>query len=116
MVSLAVTASILGYVGGSILAIQLVPQIIKVWRSYSAKDISFATLCLNIVGGSMVAVYGILIQQPPVYATVLCSISCNIVLLSSKIILQYKNKTGSDNFHPIYPVPSSRSSPITPPV
>jgi uncharacterized protein with PQ loop repeat len=82
-------ASILGYVGGSLLAIQMIPQLIKVWRSLSTKDLSFATLFLNILGGSMVTAYGILISQPPVYATVLCSLSCNTCLLISKSILEY---------------------------
>lgn len=81
------TASILGYIGGSILAVQLIPQIIKVCRKKSAQDISFITLFLNITGGSLVIAYGILISQPPVYATVICSMSCNIILLLCKSVL-----------------------------
>jgi MtN3 and saliva related transmembrane protein len=85
-------ASIFGYIGGSILAVQLIPQIIKVCRMKSAENLSFLTLFLNITGGSMVIYYGIMISQPPVYATVICSLSCNIILLICKCILDYKYK------------------------
>lgn len=84
----ASVSDILGYLGGSILAIQLVPQIYKVWKRKSASDISYGTLFLNIIGGSMVTAYGLLIHQPPVYATVICSVSCNVTLLITKCMLE----------------------------
>lgn len=85
-------ALIIGYIGGSILAVQLIPQIVKVIRRKSAKDLSYVTLCLYIIGGTLTIVYGILIDQPPIFATVSFSLTCNVSLLLMKLLFDLRDK------------------------
>ena len=78
-------ATILGYLGGGIVCLQGVPQLIKVWRNQSAENISFLSLITYLVGASLIVVYGILIGQPPIYATIAVSIMNAILLLTTKV-------------------------------
>ncbi len=61
--------TLLGLLAGTLTTISFVPQVIKTWKSQSAKDISlgmFVTFCAGIV---LWLVYGILIQDVPVILT-----------------------------------------------
>ena len=48
---------IVGYVGGAILALCIVPQLLKLWRSKSSRDISWAFTILYIIGLVMTLIY-----------------------------------------------------------
>ena len=52
---------LLGLVAGSLTTISFVPQVLKVWRSRSAADISLAMFLLFTVGVLLWGVYGVLI-------------------------------------------------------
>ena len=86
-------STILGYLGGGILCVQSVPQVIKVWRSRSAKDISYISLLTYLIGGSLTIAYGVLIGQPPIYATLAFSMTTVSTLLCSKVYFErYENQ------------------------
>ncbi|MEP6673636.1 MAG: SemiSWEET transporter [Ferruginibacter sp.] len=50
---------ILGLAAGTITSITFVPQVIKIWQTKSAKDLSLFMLLLLLVGTSMWLAYGI---------------------------------------------------------
>ena len=52
---------LLGLVAGTLTTISFVPQVLKVWRSRSAADISLAMFLLFTVGVLLWGVYGVLI-------------------------------------------------------
>ncbi len=57
--------TILGLVAGTLTTSALLPQIIKIWKTKSAEDISlmmFGSLCLGVV---LWLVYGILVKDLP---------------------------------------------------
>lgn len=58
--------NIIGLVAGSLTTVAYLPQVVKIWRTKSAKDLSlgmFVTLCAGIF---LWLVYGILIRSLPV--------------------------------------------------
>ncbi len=58
--------NIIGFTAGTLTTIAFVPQVIKIWKTKSAKDISlgmFVILCTGII---LWVVYGILVKSLPV--------------------------------------------------
>jgi uncharacterized protein with PQ loop repeat len=57
------------YIGGIILALQIIPQMIKIYQSKSASDLSYIFMFLNILGLSMMFVYALNNNDRPLYVT-----------------------------------------------
>jgi MtN3 and saliva related transmembrane protein len=83
---------ILGYVGCSLLSLQAVPQVWRIYKNKSAKDLSYATLGVSSVGCGLTIAYGVLIGEPPIYATVSFSMFMNAVVFALKVL--YANRAG----------------------
>ncbi len=82
----------LGYVGGSILGIQLLPQIHKVVKNRKADDISKSFVILNLIGLSLMSIYGVLDKNPPIYIPTI--VSCiNTSILYVAVCFVSKEKT-----------------------
>jgi MtN3 and saliva related transmembrane protein len=79
-------AEILGLAAGTISSITFLPQVIKIWQTKSAKDLSIPMLLLLVLGVSMWLAYGIIIKNVPVIYT------NSTVLLMSFIMLFFKFK------------------------
>jgi MtN3 and saliva related transmembrane protein len=77
---------ILGLAAGTISSITFLPQVIKIWQTKSAKDLSIPMLLLLVLGVSMWLAYGIIINNIPVIYT------NSMVLLMSFIMLFFKFK------------------------
>lgn len=60
------TAQWVGLVAGLLTTFAFVPQVLKIWRSKSAKDISLRTYLALTVGVVLWLVYGILKQELPI--------------------------------------------------
>lgn len=59
-------ASIIGFVAATLTTIAFVPQVIKVWRSRSARDVSLGMYILFSTGVAVWLLYGFLISSWPV--------------------------------------------------
>lgn len=79
-----IAVQILGYAGGVIMAVQNIPLLWKVWKTKSAHDLSYSTLAMTIVGGSLTLTYGVMIDEPPIYGTLAFSMSNVIALIVLK--------------------------------
>jgi MtN3 and saliva related transmembrane protein len=77
---------ILGLAAGTISSITFLPQVIKIWQTKSAKDLSIPMLLLLVLGVSMWLAYGIIIKNTPVIYT------NSMVLFMSFIMLFFKFK------------------------
>ena len=75
----------LAYIGGGILAINNIPQIVKVYRTKSAEDLSYLSLNLNIIGVGFMTVYGYVTHDYPLVTSTLGSQICTCVLLGLKV-------------------------------
>lgn len=91
---------LVAYIGGIILALQIVPQMIKIYISKSSSDLSYMFMFLNLIGLSMMFVYALNNKDRPLYVTSGISITNTLMLVYMKYyydcltqIQKRKNKT-----------------------
>jgi MtN3 and saliva related transmembrane protein len=60
------TISLLGLVAGAFTTIAFLPQVLKTWKSRSAKDLSLGMFAIFTIGVGLWLTYGILINDLPV--------------------------------------------------
>ena len=75
---------ILGLSAGTITSITFLPQIIHIWKTKSAKDLSLNMLTLLIIGVSMWLTYGIFVRDIAIIYT------NSMVLIMSLILVYFK--------------------------
>lgn len=75
---------LLGLVGSFLISASLVPQILKVYRTRSARDISRSFQLLYVLGLLLVAVYGLGEALWPIYIPVLLELAGGLLLLAMK--------------------------------
>lgn len=73
---------ILGLAAGTITSITFIPQVIQVWKTKSAKDLSSGMLALLILGVCMWLTYGILLGDVAIMYT-------NTMVLIMGLLLVY---------------------------
>ena len=82
------TTSIIGFIAAILTTVSFVPQVVKVWRTRSAKDVSLGMYLLFTLGIAIWLVYGVLIESWPV-------ILANVVtLILAGSVLAMKLKFG----------------------
>ena len=81
-------ATIIGTLAGTLTTTAYLPQVVKVWRSRSAGDISLQMYILMVTGASLWVVYGLLLMQWPVI------IANGVSLLFTAVILMFKLRYG----------------------
>ncbi|MFC1871662.1 SemiSWEET family sugar transporter [Chloroflexota bacterium] len=80
-----VFAQTLGLVAGAVITSSLVPQIIRVFKLKSAKEISLLFNCLMLIGLILWLIYGILLSLMPVILWNAISIVLTTLLLYAKL-------------------------------
>ena len=74
-------ANFIGTAGGIVSSITFLPQVIKIWKTKSAKDLSMMTLFFLILNVSLWLTYGVMRTDYPLMITngiVLCMILCMV--------------------------------------
>ena len=79
---------IIGYLGGILIVVSFIPQVIKTYRTKSVKDLSLWMLIATIFGSVFWLMYGILISSMPII--VMNSIFSIIVLCQLYLKLKYE--------------------------
>lgn len=74
-------AELIGLVAGSCTTISLLPQLVRIWRSKSARDISLAMFSVFGIGILLWLVYGIGVRSPAVIATNAASLLLAVAIL-----------------------------------
>jgi MtN3 and saliva related transmembrane protein len=77
--------TLLGYAAGALTTIAFVPQVIRTWKTKSAKDISlgmFITFCLGV---SLWLLYGIILHSLPVIIANAAVLALSMVILVMKL-------------------------------
>ena len=77
---------IIGYLGAFTIAISLLPQVIKSWKTKSTKDISILWNSIYIIGLSMILVYAIGINEMPIIIGAIIEISLAVSLFIAKVL------------------------------
>lgn len=77
--------TLLGMVAGAMTTIAFLPQLFKVWRSKSAKDISMSWLVIFSSGVFLWLIYGLLLGQLPIVLANAVTLSLTGVILGFKL-------------------------------
>jgi len=77
---------ILGLAAGTITSITFLPQVLQIWKTKSAKDLSLQMLLLLILGVTMWLTYGLLVKDTAIIYT------NSMVLVMSLLMLYFKYK------------------------
>jgi MtN3 and saliva related transmembrane protein len=80
------TVEIIGLVAGTITSVTFLPQVIRIWKTRSAKDVSLTMLLLLLLGTSMWLAYGILRNDTAIIYT------NSMVLAMGLAMLLFKTK------------------------
>jgi len=80
--------TIAGYLGSSILAVQLIPQIVKSYKSKSTQDLSYTMLFLNIIGLTLITSYNTSIKAYPNVGGAIFSVGVSISLMMMKMVFE----------------------------
>ncbi len=78
-------AAFLGFVAGTLTTISFVPQLVKVYQSKSAKDISYRMFIIFILGVMIWISYGILIKELPIIVTNSVTLVVAVAILTLKV-------------------------------
>ena len=77
--------TLLGMIAGALTTIAFLPQLFKVWRSKSAKDISMTWLVIFSSGVFLWLIYGLLLGQLPIVLANAVTLSLTGVILGFKL-------------------------------
>jgi MtN3 and saliva related transmembrane protein len=76
---------ILGLAAGTITSITFLPQVVQIWKTKSAKDLSMPMLLLLILGVSMWLTYGIIVKDAAIIYTNSMVLTMSFIMLFFKI-------------------------------
>ena len=76
---------IIGLLAGSLTTAAFLPQVLKTWRSRSAKDLSLGMFSLFCLGVALWLVYGFAVNDVPVIAANLLTLLLAATLLFFKL-------------------------------
>ena len=79
------TTSIIGYIAGILTTLAFVPQVIRTWKTKSARDISLVMCIALFLGICLWMIYGIILKSMPVIAANAAVFILVLILLSLKI-------------------------------
>jgi len=77
--------NILGFIAAILTTCSFIPQLLKIIKTKSVKDISFEMFAMFLAGVTCWFFYGLLIKSPPVIIANFISIIMNITILIYKI-------------------------------
>lgn len=75
----------IGYAGGLLIAIAILPQVIHTWRTKSTQDISYGYLTIDIAGCILTYTYFVLKQATAAWVCLTFELACAIFILTMKI-------------------------------
>ena len=90
-----IDTEILGLVAGSFTTLAFLPQVIKTWKSRSAKDISLGMFLLFSTGVALWLVYGLEIGALPIIIANSVTLILSLAILAMKFWFGRREKTGS---------------------
>lgn len=77
--------NLLGLVAGSLTTIAFLPQLIKTWKSKSAKDVSLVMMITFCLGVFLWIVYGLAIEAMPIVVANVVTLALALLILILKI-------------------------------
>ena len=85
MSTISPTVNAIGLVAGTCTTISFVPQLIRVWRLRSAREISLTMFLVFSLGTFLWLLYGILIRSLPVILANAVTLALSLAILALKL-------------------------------
>lgn len=79
------SATAIGFFAAILTTISFLPQVVKVWQTRSAKDVSLVMYLLFSLGVSLWLIYGVLMQSWPIILSNLITLILAGVVLAMKL-------------------------------
>jgi MtN3 and saliva related transmembrane protein len=79
------TTTILGYVAGAVTTTSLVPQVMKIWKTKSARDVSLGMFLIFSIGISLWIAYGVFLHSMPIIVANTVSLLLGFIVLGLKL-------------------------------
>jgi MtN3 and saliva related transmembrane protein len=79
------TTTILGYVAGAVTTTSLVPQVMKIWKTKSARDVSLGMFLIFSIGISLWIAYGFFLHSMPIIIANAVSLLLGFIVLGLKL-------------------------------
>lgn len=79
------TEEIIGYSGAIISSVSFLPQVIKLWKTKSGKDLSMVTLFFLTLNAILWVIYGVMKDAKPLWVTNILMLSMLIIMIFLKI-------------------------------
>lgn len=79
------TTTILGYAAGAVTTTSLVPQVMKIWKTKSARDVSLGMFLIFSIGISLWIVYGFFLHSMPIIIANAVSLLLGFIVLGLKL-------------------------------
>ncbi len=76
----------IGLIGGIFTTISFFPQVIRIWKTHSTKDLSLVMFLLFSVGVLLWLIYGIILGQLPIIIANAVTLVMAIIILTFKLI------------------------------
>lgn len=90
--------SMLAYIGGFILGLQMLPQIYKVFITKSATDLSLLYLCMNAIGLICMNTYAFSTHQLELFIPTGISLVNTIIMILLKVYYDYTKASKDISF------------------
>lgn len=79
------TAEMLGFAAGFLTTVAFIPQVVKIWRSKSARDVSLPAFATFTVGIGVWIAYGVLKNDPPIIVWNVVTLALAAAILAMKV-------------------------------
>ncbi|NLG17003.1 MAG: SemiSWEET transporter [Fibrobacter sp.] len=76
---------LIGLMGGALTTISFLPQVIKVWRTHSTKDLSLIMFLLFSLGVLLWLIYGLILMDWPIIISNLVTLLLALTILAHKV-------------------------------
>ena len=76
---------LIGFVAGILLAVSLVPQVIKSWQTRSTKDMALSWSLINISGEILWIIYGVYLDSSALVVMSSIALVMNIFMVALKL-------------------------------
>ena len=75
----------LGMIAGTLTTVAFVPQVLKIYRTKSAKDVSYLMFSIFSTGIVFWLIYGILIRSTPIIAANVVTLTLSVIIIVLKV-------------------------------
>ena len=87
------SSEVFGFAAATLSTIAFLPQVVKTWKTRSAKDVSYALLLTFSTGCLCWVIYGYQVEAKPVMIANAFTLTLNLTILAMKIVFE----NNSDN-------------------